>query len=251
MGGLIIKFIENIKIPSFEYAIYLKDLVNGEVFIDKDGDRIFKSASMIKLPILYAFFVLKGKDFLKDKIKISSSDRVEWSVITDLSQDEYSLNDILTLMITQSDNTATNIMIDYLGMDEINRVIREEGLRNTKLKRKMMDIDSVKKGIDNFTSLHDLAILFKKIYLKQNEMLEILKKQRDNESLKRFLDEDIIVAHKTGSLFGLNHDMGIFRLDEHPYILGVFTSDAENNYETKDFIGKVGRAVYENDYFKL
>ena len=203
---------------------------------------------MIKVPILYTYFKMYGDGKLNDTIIVKKEDEVEWSVISDISASEYSHLDLLTLMICYSDNTATNVMIDLLTMEKINETMKDAGLKDTKIQRKMMDSKARKKGFDNFTSASDMAHLFEMIYKEKGYVLEILKKQRDNGSLKRFLSEDIVAAHKTGGLDGINHDMGIFRTDEKPYLLGVFTQGAYNNYETKDFIGAIGKKVYEEGY---
>lgn len=63
-------------------------------------------------------------------------------------------------MIIHSDNTATNLMIDRLGMDRVNRYLKEHGYKDTTLRRKMMDFDAAKKGAENMTTVRDVGLLF-------------------------------------------------------------------------------------------
>ncbi len=236
-------------------------MTRGEELLKVDSDRKIVAASMIKVPIMLAAVMASEQKtlFLDMKKDIKHKDKIPWSVITDLTISRYSIRDLITLMICYSDNTATNRVIDIIGMDEINCSISFAGLKNTVLKRYMMDAEARKYGLENMTTPEEMAKIFEIIYKtsqgKDNlkgklsqvssvYMMNTLRKQKDNTSLKRFLDEDIKVAHKTGGLEGLNHDMGIFKTVNGEYLLGVFTWGAQNNYETKDFIGEVSRKIY-------
>lgn len=77
---------------------------------------------------------------------------------------EVTIRDLCNLMIILSDNTATNVLIDRLGIDEINKTIKNLGLKNTILSRKMYDMESKKLGNENYFSLSDMAIILESIH---------------------------------------------------------------------------------------
>ena len=237
-------------------SIVLKDLSKDIWILKNDENRVFPSASTIKILIMIEALkqVEEGKFNLDEKIKINGSDRVDYSIISELDIEEYTFKDLITLMIIISDNTATNVLIDLLSVEKINIIANNLGLKNTVLRRKMMDFESAKKGRENETCAMDMAIIMEKIYSNLvltkemcNLMIDILKRQKHDDSLRRYLCEDVVIAHKTGELNRLNHDIGIFYLEDIDYTLGVFITNAIDNLEAKRTIGKISKIVY--DYY--
>jgi beta-lactamase class A len=109
----------------------------------------------------------------------------------------------MDLMITESDNTAANLLIDRLGMDRINSYMQSHGYTHSVLRRKMMDTEAMREGRENMTSTRDIALLFKRLYRGQcvgpaqdREMLEIYKRQTDNDSIPGALPQGTVVATK-------------------------------------------------------
>jgi len=249
--------IDNImkEIDSFQgdISVVIKDLKNDQWLFKYNENEIYSSASIIKVPIMVEAFyqVEKGQLKLDQKIKVRPEDRIKYSIVSDLSLDEYPLIDLISLMIIVSDNTATNILIDMLGIDKINERLKELNCKDTILQRKMLDFEKAKKGIDNLTTARDMAVIMEGIY--KNEilrpelcklMLDILTKQKYRDKLGRYLDEDILIAHKTGSLSGISHDIGIFL--ERAYLIGVFTRKAKDDITGSQLIGKISKIVYEH-----
>lgn len=247
----IMKEIENFQ---GDISVVIKDLKKDELIFKYNENEVYPSASTIKVPIMVEAFyqIEEGRFDIYEKIKVKPEDRIKYSVVSDLSIDEYPLIDLITLMIILSDNTATNVLIDLLGMDRINKRIKELSCQNTVLQRKMLDFERAKKGLDNFTSSMDMAFIMEKIYKKEilstkscEMMLDILTKQKYRNNLGRYLDEDILIAHKTGGLTGISHDIGIFM--DFGYLIGVFTKNAANDYDGSITIGKISKIVY--DYY--
>ncbi len=239
-------------------SIVLKDLRKNRWIYELSEDDQIPSASIIKILIMVEAMkqVNEGRFDFNQKIVIKPQDRVAYSILSDLKTQEYAFLDLITLMIVVSDNTATNVLIDLLGFDRINELAWGLGLEKTSLERKMMDTEAVKRGQQNKTSPKDMAFLLESIYRKKilnpelcELMLDIMKRQKDLEMLKRYLPEDLIIAHKTGDLLNLNHDIGIFYLPMHTYLLGVFVTETENNLVAKQVIGKVSKCVY--DYLQM
>ena len=220
-----------------------------------NGDEKVLSASMIKLLILAELMkkVSENKFSLSDAITVTEAMKTGGDgVLKELNAGHYfTLKELATLMIIVSDNQATNILIDFLGMENINLLGKELGLRETFLERRMMDAEARKNGYDNYTSADNISLLLKLIYQEKlvnkeasQLMLEILLKQQQGERLQRYLPTDIKIAHKCGDLDNLENDGGIIWLGDKVYILVVLTSGM-SNLQCKQTIGKISKIVYD------
>lgn len=235
-------------------SFVIKKLSTGES-ISYGENEIVSSASLIKIPIMGEVLrqVMEGCLSLDQRIIVKEEQKVPFSILNELSTgNSYSLKDVITLMIIQSDNTATNILIDLAGMDNINKFIKLNGLNNTVLGRKMMDFNARKEGRDNYTTAADMANILEKIYNKElvNEdfsifMLDILKRQLDDSMIRLQIPEETVIAHKTGGLKGIAHDAGIVLSKECDYIFSVLTWNACSTYISKNTIGKMSKIVYD------
>ena len=188
-----------------------------------------RSASMIKVFILAAAMerVKAGSLSLDQTFTLHASDKVGGSgVLTGYANGtQLTLNKILRLMITESDNTATNMMIDLLGMDAINGYIAQNGYHDTIVRRKMMDRAAIAVGQENVTSVTDLGNFFAKLYNHalvspelDDVMLGYLTAQTDTECFPAELP-GFRIAHKTGELDGLYDDGGIIYHGDRPLIV--------------------------------
>lgn len=248
--------LEDLKDVKLEYSIYIKDLKKGTVCAI-NADKKAPSASIIKLYIMAAAFKLaeENKISLSDNVTVAREEKVPFSVVTLLDdKDIFTIKDLITLMIIQSDNTATNKVIDIVGMDYVNAFIRQEGFNNTVLQRKMMDTAARENGRENYTSAGDAAAILEKMYLGKlvNEkcssaMRKILIWQLDDSMMKRNLEDELIIAHKTGSLDGIKHDDGIVYAESGEYIFAMHTWNSATDSYSKNTIGNVSKHVY--DYF--
>lgn len=235
-------------------CINFYDLNKNNVF-SINGDKKVLSASMIKLLILAELMkkISENKFSLSDTIMIVDSMKTGGDgVLKELNTGHhFTLKELATLMIVVSDNQATNILIDFLGMENINQLGKELRLKKTFLGRKMMDIEAGKKGYDNYTCADDISSLLKLIYQEKliNEeasqlMLDILLRQQQGERLQRYLPSDIKIAHKCGDLDNLENDGGIIWVGNKAYILVVLTSGMPN-LQCKQIIGKISKFVYD------
>ena len=220
-----------------------------------NGDKKVLSASMIKLLILAELMkkIFENKFSLSDTVMMANFMKIEGDgVLKELNTGHhFTLKELATLMIIVSDNQATNILIDFLGMENINQLGREVNLKETFLGRKMMDIEARKKGYDNYTCADDISLLLKLIYQEKlinkeasQLMLDILLRQQQGERLQRYLPSDIKIAHKCGDLDNLENDGGIIWLGDRAYILVVLTNGMPN-LQCKQTIGKISKFVYD------
>ncbi|MFA5117057.1 MAG: serine hydrolase [Candidatus Omnitrophota bacterium] len=178
------------------------------------------SASLVKIPVMAACFYaasqgkinLKAYLVLKNSSKTSGSGRLK----SYPAGTQVTIEKLIEIMIEESDNTASNMLIDLLGFNYLNDTFKKLGLKNTNIVRKMMDFKSRKRGRENFTTAADLAFMLKQIYegkLINKEIsakcLEILKKQKMRDRIPAKLPSGTVVAHKTGLERRICHDVGI------------------------------------------
>ncbi len=240
-------------------SVYLKDLNENRELLSVNMDQAMPSASIIKVMIMVeAFFQLEEGIYGKeDWIRIPKAECVEFSLVSELTAEKFPFIDLVHLMITLSDNTATNVLIDKLGRDKINKRARNLGLTSVQLNRKMMDFQARKEGRENVMSLRDAVFLIEKIARKElispdacKKMLAILKQQKDKEMMRRYLPEELEIAHKTGELEGIYHDVGIVYSKSGPMIFGMFTKGIQSPIEGRRLIGEVTRRLIMEKFTK-
>jgi len=238
-----------------EVAVVLTRLSSGERIYSINSNVRMPAASTIKVLIMAEVMrqVEAGQLSLEQRVPVPEKAKLSDSIIGCLEQGDYTLRDLVTMMIIESDNTATNVIIDLVGMDSVNKLGSGLGLKATSLQRKMLDWEAVKAGRQNYTSANDLdqlmvAIGERRLISKNasEEMIRILNMQKDIESFKRYMPEDLVVAHKSGSLDCLDHETGIFWVDGNDYVLTVMTRNCTSNAAARDFIGKLALAVYKS-----
>lgn len=192
--------------------------------------RPMNPASMIKLFVLAKAMedADDGKLKLTDKLTLTESNMVDGagSVIGRGEMSAVSVKELLGLMISESDNTATNMLIDRLGMEEINKYLTENRYTDTILQHKMMLYNS---GLRNYSSVRDIGDLLTKIYRHEcvdedydEMMIEFLLKQQDRECFPVALPSWQI-AHKTGEVTGVYNDGGIFYGSQGNFVLVIMS----------------------------
>ena len=195
----------------------IADALTGEVFANYNTDMVFKSASLIKTPIMLCALedVEKGLLSLDTVISVQPECCVgdETPVIKDGT--DVPLSTLLEYMITDSNNTATNVLIGLMGMEKINAFSRKSGLDDTLLRRCMLDWEAARAGRENLTSAKDMLNLYTMLHKGETitpfmcgAALPILLRQHDKELLM-FANPAQKAAHKTGGLSDIAHDAGI------------------------------------------
>ena len=236
--------------PEMSVSVVLRELESGAAVFEFNPALQMKSASTIKVLIMAeAMRQLEAKLLNPNRhIIISDSEKLEDSVIGLLEVESLTLNDLLTMMIIVSDNTCTNVLIDLLGMNRINDFARVLGLKQTVLARKMLDFKAAAAGRENFTSAADLATLFFLIGRRKlpssAKMLDILYHQKQG-AFRRYLPEEVRIAHKPGGLPDIAHDAGIIRAGTADYVWCVTTSGASNS-AGNELIGDLTKLIYDN-----
>lgn len=224
------------------FAVAFKDLQTGKTLLLNEKEN-FHAASTMKTPVLVELFkqASEGKFSLTDSllIKNSFSSIVDGSTFSLDSADdsEYGLYKDIGLkrtiaslaydMIISSSNLATNILIELVRPDSVMSTLKGIGAYDMKVLRGVEDSKAYEKGLNNTTTAFDLLLIFEKMAKGQlvnpgasMEMTRILLDQRFNEMIPAHLPPGVKVAHKTGSISGIQHDSGIvFMPDGRKYIL--------------------------------
>lgn len=237
-------------------SVVIKDLDMGwEINFNKD--RLVPSASLVKIPIMLScFYAAEEKGInLKDTIYLKASEKVEGSkVLGDKpAGSAFTVEELIEPMITQSDNTATNLLINYLGFDTLNTHFKKMGLKNTNITRKMMDFKKRKKGIENYTTAEDMAYILEELYYynflnkdTSKQCLLLLGEQKINDRIpKKLPKEETFIAHKTGLEKYICHDVGIVFTTKGNFLICVLVKH-ENKFafSAKKFISDIALLTY-------
>jgi beta-lactamase class A len=236
-------------------GVIVKDLSTGwQIKINED--KLFPSASMVKVPIMASYILAssRGEVNLNLRLALKNRDKALGSgILKDYAAGtEFSIADLIEIMVTHSDNTAANILIDYFGLARLNSYFKQLGLNNTNISRKMMDFRKRRAGVENFTSAGDLAYLLEEIYYNRlvnrefSQMcLGILKRQKIRDRIPAKLPLNTPIAHKTGLERGVCHDAGIVFTPGGDFIVCVLTKhDYKISRPAKKFISNIARDVY-------
>lgn len=221
-------------------------------------DRPFPAASTIKTSILLAALeqVRQGLLTLDDVLTVDPSVILEDTEVFDRGETRYTLWELLYWMIVRSDNTATNVILDYIGFDTVNEYCTQIlGLKHTVCQRKMLDLKAARAGLDNFTSAADQRQMYCMLQNGQllnpslrSTALSILTRQRDYGGILRYIPDDVTVAHKSGGLDGVAHDSGILLLPNTPLYLGLFTWEGpspDGDPTQRKYIGRMAKAIFD------
>jgi len=236
-----------------EIGFIIKDLQSGRAIVH-DADRRFPSASMVKVPIMAACYKAaeEGRISLQDVLKLARRDKVRGSgsLRAAPSGTPVTVEKLIDLMITDSDNTAANMLIDLLGFDYLTQTFKDFGLERTNLSRKMMDFQSRARGVENYTTPREMASVLEKIYRRtcvspqaSDECLEFLKKQKVNNRIPRYLPRKVTVAHKTGLEHKVCHDAGIVYTGHGDVLISAFTEGDTGAIIAERMIARVSAYV--------
>lgn len=228
--------------------------LGGQPVFAHNANRQMVSASIIKVPILIAALqqVQQGKATMNTQLEVGEGDILQDSVAFETGPRPATLEELLNWMIITSDNTSTNVLIKWLGMQTINLCCEELGLTQTRLERYMLDFDAAKNGRNNYTSAADMYRLYAALFAGTiltpalcSVARKILEKQRHNILFKRYLWQDVPLAHKTGGLDNLSHDAGVFSLNGQQWFLGVFVQDAPRLEGDPELAGRIASLIYQ------
>jgi beta-lactamase class A len=236
-------------------AVAILDLTTGQKYFFH-ADEVLPTASSIKIAILAEFYhqVQQGKLKFGDLYTLQSADLVGGSGIAGAltpGVTRLTLRDVAALMISVSDNSATNIIIDRVGMENVNALLDSLGLTHTRLRRKMMDVKAAGEGRENIATPREMVTLLEDLYRGKilNKQLtadffELLSVHKESY-IPRELPEEIRIANKPGELEGVRNDSGIVFTGSRPFVISVMTTYLRREKEGGDAIIRIATAAYQ------
>ena len=235
-------------------GVAIEDLTTGDHFLLHE-DEVFAQASSIKITVLANLYLQaeQGKLKLTDLYTVQPSDLVQDSdIMGGLTPGvtRLTLRDLATMMVAVSDNSATNVLIDHVGIPNVNAMLDALGLTHTRLRRKMMDLEAAKQGRENISTPREMMALLDAIYhgkvLNKESTAGFFEMLSTNKAswIPRDLPADIKVADKPGSLEAVRNDSGVVFVEGRPYVICVMTSFLRNERDGEEAISKVSLSAW-------
>jgi beta-lactamase class A len=230
-------------------GVSIEDLSTGDHFYLHE-DEVFAQASSIKITVLANLYLQAQQGTLKlnDPYTVQSSDLVPDSdIMGGLTPGvtRLTLRDLATMTVAVSDNSATNVLIERVGMQNVNSMLDSLGLTHTRLRRKMMDLQAAKEGRENISTPREMTTLLDAIYhgkiLNKETAADFFKVLGTNKNswIPRDLPADLKIANKPGSLEAVRNDSGIVFVEGRPYVICVMTAFLRNEREGEEAISKI------------
>ena len=257
---------EGVNIPSLEQSLYnlIKEypMLKPSIYVwdyqtqnyaDINASEIYPVASIIKIPILIDLFksIENGSISLDDTIQLTEYYRTEGSGSLQFkaSNTPYSIDKLAEIMITESDNSATNMLLSKIGgMPELNQSIRDWGLKHTEIETWLPDM-----GGTNHSTAKEMAQMLYNIDLNENFLTDASRNKifsymshvHNNRLIQAGLGEGSIFYHKTGDIGKMLGDAGIVVTPGGKrYLVVIFSHRPHNDFHGKEFIVKASELIY-------
>ena len=250
------------------FAVAFQDLNNPERTFLYNADERFHAASTMKTPVMIEIFkrVEAGEFSIHDSVTIinefsSIMDGSPYSIdiqedsrdpIEHMVGEQATIFDLTHAMITYSSNIGTNILIDMVGAENVTQSMRELEADSIEVRRGLYDMKAFDEGVNNTTTARDLLTIFERLAAgdllsrSSNEMMvDILLDQEYRDVIPRNLPDEVMVANKTGSISGVEHDSGIVYLqDGRTYALIFLSKDLPDDERGREIGGSVSELIY-------
>jgi beta-lactamase class A len=229
---------------------------DGTALYERAADDAFPAASVIKIPILMTVHAdaAEGRLSLDERLPVGEhlpgTGVLGWARgIADLT-----IRDHAMLMTIVSDNTATNRLMERIGVERIAERMREWGCVRTQLRRKMFDFEAANRGLDNVASPREMAGLLLRLVRGElvdratsDAVLAVLEATQDDALIRRYLPARTRVAHKTGSLEKVRNDAAVIwaSTDRPPAVAVGFVNGAPDIRPAQSLLGLFGWLAYE------
>jgi len=250
------------------FGVAFKDLQSNQTLFINEKEN-FHAASTMKTPVMIEVFkqAKAGKFRLTDSILVKNEFKsiVDGSTFSlDISDDsadgmykmigkKMTIYDLTYQMIIVSSNLATNILIDLVDAKKANATMRDFGAKDIQVVRGVEDSKAFQLGMNNSVTAYDLMVIFEKIARKKaidrtssEDMTDILFDQKFNEIIPTKLPKEVKVAHKTGSITGVQHDSGIvFLPDGRKYVLILLSKNLKDPKAGVRTLADVSEMIYD------
>ena len=237
--------------PSIHSSVYVWDYSTGN-YAQINSDEIFATASIIKLPVLAHLFrnIENGSISLDEKMSLTEYYRTEGSGSLQFKAEnsQYTIDDLARIMITESDNSATNMLVARMGsMTNLNSAIRRWGLKHTYMQTWLPDL-----GGTNHSTVRDMAQILYNIdspeflsNASREKIFDYMGHVHNNRLIAAGLPQGAEFLHKTGDIGKMLGDAGIvYAPNGKKYIVVIFVNRPHNSPLGKEFIVKASETIY-------
>jgi beta-lactamase class A len=252
------------------FALAFKDLSAAEHQLLINEREAFHAASTMKTPVMIEVYrqAATGSFSLQDSLLVKNRfksivDGSPYSMEIGRDDDEHlyenigksrSIKDLVVDMIIYSSNLATNIVIELVGADQVNKTMRSLGANDIQVLRGVEDMKAYEAGLNNSTTAYDLMRIFEALAREDvvskgasQEMIDILLQQTHKDVIPVLLPAEVKVANKTGFISGVHHDSAIVYLpDGRKYVLVLLSKQLEDSEAGKKMLSQVSRLVYDH-----
>lgn len=235
-------------------GVAILDLTDGHRYLLHAND-VYPQASSIKICVLAELYrqAQQGKLKLTDLYTVNANDLVQDSdIMGGLTPGvtQITLRDLATMMVAVSDNSATNVLMDRVGMENVNAFLTSQGLAQTRLRRKMMDVKAAAEGRENISTPNEMMKLLQSLFQGQilnkemtDDFFRVLSTHKDSW-IPRNLPDGLKIADKPGALEGVRNDSGVVFVDKRPFVICVMTTYLRNEREGEEAISNVALAAW-------
>ena len=250
-------------------AVAFLDLSDSKNQILINVDEKFHAASTMKVPVMIELYKQQseGKLNLNDSILLKNEFKsiVDGSIYQmDIGEDsddviyskigtQQKMYDLMYSMIILSSNLATNVLIEVVDAKKTTATMRTLGADKIEVLRGVEDIKAYRKGLSNSTTANDLLMIMKAIAngkagtkADSEKMIDILKDQKWNDMIPKYLPKEVEVAHKTGSITGVHHDAAIvYHPNGKKYVLVLLSKNLKDFDKGTDQLAQISKSIYE------
>lgn len=244
------------KYPALKPSIYVWDYVSGK-HADLNSNEVYSAASIIKIPVLIQTFkaIEMGMLNLDDKISMTPYYNSSGSGSLQFRGEDaiYTVDQLARVMITESDNSATNMLLAATGgMNAMNQSLRKWGLKETRINDWLPDLAGT-----NVTTAKEMASLIYNIdnpnfftINSREKMIDYMSHVHNNRLIQAGLPSDAIFVHKTGDIGKMLGDAGVvYTPNGKKYIVVMLVNRPYNAYQGKEFIVEASTLIYNYMFY--
>ena len=226
--------------------------VGGATLFSQRPDEVFPAASVIKIPLVMTLYAdaAEGRISLDERSPVGTT--VGGSgILRDLRDvRDLSLRDLAMLSIALSDNTATNRLIDRLGVGRVDERLTQWGCARTRLARGMFDWEAQRRGLENVASPSEVAALLERLVCGElvdratsDAVIAVMERCQDETMLRRYLGKGLRVANKTGTLDATRNDAAIVFGPSKTIVVVAFMREVRDVLAAVHILGLIGRGA--------
>jgi beta-lactamase class A len=237
-------------------GVAIVDLADPQRSFYLNADAVYPTASTIKIAVLAELYRQNERGSgakLGDLYTVNARDGVGTEgILQSMSAgvSRITNRDLALLMVSLSDNSATNVLIDRVGMDNVNGWLAQLGLEHTRLRRHMLDVKAAQEGRENTSTPRELVTMLQALHSGRvfdkkttDDFFKMLSTEKSSY-IPRLLPADLMIANKPGNLDGVRNDAGIVLIPGRPFAIAVMTTFSRDDIAAEQSIARIAQAAW-------